>query len=122
MTSEKYQRNASTADRIREAAPRVAETTTELFYARHPDWVERFGVRGRRLSVEDAVYHQQFLAAAVESGTVEPFLDYVRWSRRVLEARGISRSSFFARRSTTSVRRSRTNCPTRTRAVLPVTW
>jgi methanogenic corrinoid protein MtbC1 len=84
------QQRTATAELIREAAQRVASSTTQLFYDRHPDWVQRFGARGRRLSIEDAVFHQQFLAAAIEIGSLEPFLDYVRWTRRVLEPRGIS--------------------------------
>lgn len=33
---------------------RIAESVTTEFFQRHPDWVARYGERGRELSIEDA--------------------------------------------------------------------
>lgn len=67
----------------------VAETVTEEFFRRHPDWAERYGPRGRERGVEDARYHLDFLGGALIAGEPQAFAEYVRWARRVLEARGI---------------------------------
>jgi methanogenic corrinoid protein MtbC1 len=67
----------------------VAETVTDAFLARHPDWVVRYGERARQAGIEDARFHVQFLGAAVESDSRLAFADYVQWTTRVLKARGI---------------------------------
>ena len=77
------------ADLLRPARRRVAETVCEAFLLRHPDWITRHGDRARHYTIEDAVYHQDFLAAAIESGETSAFTDYLRWTAGVLEARGI---------------------------------
>jgi len=68
----------------------VAEAVTEEFFRRHPDWVDRYGERGRARAVEDAQYHMDFLGGALVAGEPQAFAEYVRWARRVLEARGIA--------------------------------
>ena len=78
------------ADLLRPARRRVAETVCEAFLLRHPDWITRHGDRARHYTIEDAVYHQDFLAAAIESGETSAFTDYLRWTAGVLEARGIA--------------------------------
>jgi len=67
----------------------VAEAVTDEFLQRHPDWVARYGAPARRHGIEDAAYHIEFLAAAVEAGSTAAFEDYVRWTAGVLAARGI---------------------------------
>jgi len=64
-------------------------SVTDEFLRRHPDWVARYGERARRHGVEDAGYHVEFLAAAVEAGSLPAFEEYVRWTAGVLAARGI---------------------------------
>lgn len=78
------------AERLRGLGPVVAERVTEGFLRTHPDWVERYGDLARRRGVEDAVFHVQFLASAVQVGDAGAFADYARWTRQVLEARGIA--------------------------------
>ncbi len=78
------------ADTLRGLRGRVAEAVTDEFFRRHPDWLERYGERGRRHGVEDAGFHMDFLAGAVEAGSAEPFRDYARWAVRVLAGRGIA--------------------------------
>jgi methanogenic corrinoid protein MtbC1 len=68
----------------------IAEKVTEEFLHRYPDWVTRYGGRARRLGIEDAIFHQDFLVAAIETGDARLFGDYLRWTTGVLEARGIA--------------------------------
>ena len=78
------------ASRLRAARAEVAEVVTRQFLARHPDWVTRYGEAAHRRGLEDAGYHVDFLAGALESGHSEPFEDYAGWTARVLAARGIA--------------------------------
>ncbi|MEO8255872.1 MAG: cobalamin-dependent protein [Acidobacteriota bacterium] len=75
---------------INAARQSVAEQVTDAFFVRHPDWVTRYGDRGRRLGIEDAVYHQSYLASAIESGSVEPLKAYAHWTTGMLRARNIA--------------------------------
>ncbi len=77
------------ARRLRDRKDRIAASVTDEFLRRHPDWVTRYGDRARRHGVEDAGYHIEFLAAAVEAGSMPAFEEYVRWTAGVLAARGI---------------------------------
>ena len=69
----------------------IAEAVTDAFLTRHADWVTRYGERARVAGIEDARFHVQFLCAAIESDSPGAFEDYVRWTARVLESRGIDR-------------------------------
>ncbi len=80
------------ADKLRALKSAAAEGVTDAFLARHPDWVERYGERARRFGLEDAAYHVDFLAGAVETGSAAPFEEYARWTVRTLTARGIAGS------------------------------
>lgn len=77
------------AEGLRRSKRDVAVRVTDEFLARHPDWVERYGERARSFGIEDAGFHVDFLSSAIEGGEPAAFEDYVRWTRRVLEARGI---------------------------------
>jgi methanogenic corrinoid protein MtbC1 len=77
------------ARRLRDRKDRIAVSVTDEFLRRHPGWVTRYGDRARRRGVEDAGYHIEFLAAAVEAGSVPTFEEYVRWTAGVLTARDI---------------------------------
>lgn len=68
----------------------VAESVTTEFFKRHPDWFDRYGERGFELGIQDAQFHLGFLAGALAGGDPDAFGEYVGWTRRVLEARGIS--------------------------------
>ncbi len=76
---------------LRREEQHIAETVTEAFLTRHPDWVTRYGDRARAAGIEDARFHIQFLAAAIEADSPAVFTDYVQWTTRVLESRGIDR-------------------------------
>ena len=78
------------AEKLRGLKQAVAEAVTDEFFQRHPDWRERYGTLGRQRGIEDACFHQDFLAGAIESGDPGAFRDYVRWTTGVLQARGIA--------------------------------
>ncbi len=78
------------ARRILAAKDEVAREVTNQFYRRHPEWEERFGEEGRRRGLEDAVFHQEFLAGAVRLRDLSTFTRYVRWTVGVLASRGIA--------------------------------
>lgn len=84
-----YSRRAEIAAAIRAHRAAVAEEVTSQFLLRHPDWLERYGDRARRFGIEDAGYHQDFLAAAIESGEVDAFREYTAWAARMLKGRAI---------------------------------
>lgn len=80
---------AELSQRLRELKGEVARVATEDFLENHPDWLERYGERARRLGEEDAEYHVDFLAGALVVGSVESFRRYVRWTANMLGSRGI---------------------------------
>ncbi len=80
---------AAVSQTLRRHEQALAEAVTEAFLIRHPDWVTRYGDRARSAGIEDARFHVQFLAAALERGSSAAFRDYVQWATRVLGARGI---------------------------------
>ena len=83
------QERISISRRISQAKHGVAESVTDEFFLRHPDWLARYGEAGRLRGIEDAKYHIDFLSSAIESGSTAPFEDYARWSSRMLASRGI---------------------------------
>lgn len=85
-----YPERAALGEKLRGARQGVAEAVTEEFFRRHPHWLTRFGERGRKLGIEDAGFHIDFLAGAVESGTPLPFQEYASWAARMLASRGIA--------------------------------
>jgi MerR family transcriptional regulator, light-induced transcriptional regulator len=85
-----YDRRRYLADRIRALAPKVAEEITGEFLERHPDWLERYGDLARVRGGEDARFHLDFLAGAVESGSPAAFADYGRWTAAMLASRDIA--------------------------------
>lgn len=78
------------SDRLRIFRSDVAEAVTRESYQRHPDRMQRHGEAGRTRAVEDAAYHIDFLAGALESASAGAFATYVRWFCRVLQSRGIA--------------------------------
>ena len=68
----------------------VAQAITEEFFLNHPEWITRYGERGRDFCTADACFHVEFLAGAIEAGSPEAFADYLRWTARMLGARGIA--------------------------------
>ena len=77
------------AEQLRGFSRQIAEEVTGEFLLRHPDWVKLYGDMARLRGVEDAIFHQNFLAAAIETGEDKALGDYLRWTAGVLETRGI---------------------------------
>jgi methanogenic corrinoid protein MtbC1 len=78
------------AEQLRAFSRQTAEKVTGEFLQLHPDWVARYGDRATRRGIEDAIYHQDFLTAAIETGDPQVFGEYLRWTAGVLQARGIA--------------------------------
>jgi len=71
----------------------VARAVTDDFFRSHPDWVVRYGNRGRQKCTADVCFELEFLAGSIEAGSPEAFGDYSRWTARMLGARGIAAHS-----------------------------
>lgn len=89
MSTPSYVERRRIARDIRVHTPGIAETVTAEFFKRHPDWLERYGSAGVTRGIEDARFHLDFLAGAIETGSVDAFVDYAKWTARVLAARGM---------------------------------
>jgi len=81
---------ARLAQKILAVKQRVAQAISDEFFLNHPQWVTRYGPRGRQFCTDDACFHMEFLAGAIEAGSPEAFADYSRWTARMLGARGIA--------------------------------
>ncbi len=88
MSDARSQRHAL-ARTLRTHRDAAADHVTHEFLGRHPEWVERYGELAWVRGLEDARFHVDFLAGAVETGRPAAFGDYARWTMRVLGARGI---------------------------------
>lgn len=69
----------------------IAASANDAFLARHPEWHARYGEAGAKRGLEDAAFHVEFLAGALETGEEATYTDYVSWLVGVLGARGIGR-------------------------------
>lgn len=67
----------------------VAGEVNDEFFRRHPDWRERYGHVGVLRGFEDACFHIDYLASAIDAGSVTLFETYARWTARMLDSRGI---------------------------------
>jgi methanogenic corrinoid protein MtbC1 len=83
---------AALAQRLLRFRREIAEKVTEEFLLLYPDWVTRYGELARLRGIEDAIFHQDFLAAAIESGAARAYGEYLQWTAGVLESRGIAPS------------------------------
>jgi len=90
MTSMALNDRIALSEKIDGLKPQVAAVVTEEFFVRHPDWLARYGERGRTHGIEDAIFHQSYLASAIESGSVAPFEAYARWTVGMLGSRNIA--------------------------------
>ena len=81
------------ARQLRAQKTRIATRANDNFLARHPEWLVRYGDLATKRGIEDAAFHVEFLAGALETGEVAAFVDYVTWLLDVLQSRGISAES-----------------------------
>lgn len=73
---------------LAEAAPRLTGRVLDEMYA-NPFWQERFGDRGRRHAGQDGTSHIQYVVEALVAADARVFIEYARWLRGVLVARGM---------------------------------
>jgi methanogenic corrinoid protein MtbC1 len=90
MILESFSDRFGLARKIVSVKPKVAQAVSDEFFLNHPEWMDRYGERGRQFCTADACFHMEFLAGAIESGSPESFADYARWTARMLGARGIA--------------------------------
>ena len=74
----------TTAETIRARNDELALAIT----SRH-DLADRFGPLGRQRCLEDARFHLQYLAAALDAKSSALFLDYIAWTKVVLAKRNV---------------------------------
>lgn len=82
--------NFGAGDRLRAAAPRIAEATLAYDYARRPDLIDRYGEYGRTRYREDLLYSVAALSGAVDADDAGIFQRYVAWLKVVLVCRGVA--------------------------------
>jgi methanogenic corrinoid protein MtbC1 len=75
----------TSADSIRAGLDELA-----LGITNQHDLAGRFGPLGRQRCLEDARFHLQYLAAALDAGSTELFLDYIGWTKVVLAKRNVT--------------------------------
>src|SRR5689334_3668093 len=85
----KFATRVALAARIAAIKRDVATEVNQEFFRRHPDWEQRYGAAGVQRGFEDACYHLDYLATAVETASPRLFEAYARWTGRVLQSRGI---------------------------------
>ena len=84
---------SAVAAEITRQAPLIAEEVVTRQYALQPEWWEKYGARGRILSVRDVNYHLPFLTSAIEAGAPELFAQYVGWLRTLFTGLGLDDAS-----------------------------
>lgn len=85
---------AAFPERLRRDRADVAAALTEEAIARNPDLLVRFPETGRVRTEEDYGYVLEYLAVALELDDPRPFLDFARWTARILDARKIPPAAF----------------------------
>ena len=77
------------AHAIRTHLDDLAVAITDRHFARHPEVLQRYPEVGRQRCLEDARFHLQYLAIALDSGTPEMFVDYIAWAKVMLATRNV---------------------------------
>lgn len=73
-----------------------AAAIADRHFAAHPEFLERFGALGRTRCLEDARFHLQYLATALDAGSEAMFLDYIGWTKVVLAKRNVPERDLIA--------------------------
>ena len=74
----------TSADSIRASLDDLAIAIANEHASAHPETFARWGPVGRARCLEDARFHLQYLATALDAGSVAMFLDYIGWTKVVL--------------------------------------
>jgi methanogenic corrinoid protein MtbC1 len=86
----------SSADTIRASLDDLARAIANEQATAHPELFVRWGAVGRTRCLEDARFHLQYLATAVDAGSVPMFLDYIGWTKVVLAKRHVGERDLVA--------------------------
>lgn len=81
----------SAADALRGARAVIVDRAVAEELRLHPELLARFGPAGRARCEEDAGFHLDVAAAALETGEPAVFARYLGWAAELLEARGLPR-------------------------------
>ena len=84
---------SAVAAEITRQTPFIAEEVVLRQYALQPGLWEKYGARGRILSVRDVTYHLPFLTSAIDAGEPELFAQYVGWLRTLFNGLGLDDNS-----------------------------
>jgi methanogenic corrinoid protein MtbC1 len=74
---------------LRDNIETMAAAITERHFAAHPELLARYPAVGRQRCLEDARFHLQYLAIAIDAGSRAMFLDYAGWTKVLLAKRNI---------------------------------
>ncbi|HYO78079.1 MAG TPA: cobalamin-dependent protein [Thermoanaerobaculia bacterium] len=77
------------AHAIRTHLDELASAITDRHFAAHPEVMARYPEVGRQRCLEDARFHLQYLAIALDSGSPEMFTDYIAWAKVMLATRKV---------------------------------
>lgn len=84
---------ASRIPALLENAEAAAEFVSAQIYRQHPEYLERYGEKGRKACRDDIASHLSYIDGALAAASALPFAEYLRWLRAVLRARGIDDES-----------------------------
>ena len=84
------------ADTIRASLEDLAQAITNEHAAAHPETFARWGPAGRTRCLEDARFHLQYLATALDAQSVPMFLDYIGWTKVLLAKRHVGERDLIA--------------------------
>ncbi len=74
---------------ITSSSKQIAEEVVERQYAMNPERWEKYGSKGKELSIRDAGYHLPFLTESIVSGDENIFTEYVAWVRKLFNGLGL---------------------------------
>ncbi len=77
------------AHAIRTHLEELASAITDRHFAAHPELLARYPAVGRQRCLEDARFHLQYLASALDAGSNAIFLDYIAWAKVMLATRNV---------------------------------
>jgi len=68
----------------------LAENLTEKYYQKYPQLLTRYGEKGKQKCLQDALFHFDYLAQALQVNSKALFNDYIAWAKILLAQYGVS--------------------------------
>jgi MerR family transcriptional regulator, light-induced transcriptional regulator len=84
------QMREQTGQAILEDCSVLAREIVARQYWQQPELLERYGARGREVSIQDATYHLTYLAESLSAAEPSLFTDYISWARTLFAGLGLS--------------------------------